>query len=112
MKSQSKPETVIVERHWTDLDALHPAVLALVNVVAFLRIMPYLTASDTVGAFQISLGDMVVNTSHFFVILLGIFLAFATGMTFLFKDSAVGTRDISCTYRRGDCSDINVRFAK
>eukprot|EP00057_Strongylocentrotus_purpuratus_P035319 XP_798568.2 PREDICTED: short transient receptor potential channel 4 [Strongylocentrotus purpuratus] len=105
-----EPMKPFVERHQNEVTVLSKPILALVSVLAFLRIMPYLTANDLVGAFQISLGDMIVNTSHFFVILIGVFIAFSSGMTYIYSNTIQGSRDLSCEFRRGDCSDLEVHF--
>ena len=106
----SDSETTFFEREWNDIDVVTPVILGLVTVIAFLRVMPYLTANDSIGAFQISFDDMFASSSHFFIIPVGVFLAFATGMTFLFKNTSIGSRNVACTFRRGECSgerDVN-----
>ncbi|XP_063959299.1 short transient receptor potential channel 4-like [Lytechinus pictus] len=107
MEAEIKP---FVEREQNEVAVLSKPILALVSVLAFLRILPYLTANDLVGAFQISLGDMIVNTSHFYVILVGVFVAFSSGMTFIYSNTVQGSRELSCEFRRGDCSDLKVHF--
>ncbi|XP_071477341.1 short transient receptor potential channel 4-like [Diadema antillarum] len=95
---------------WNDFAVISKTLFGLAVVVAFLRIMPYLISNDAVGAFQLSLGDMIVNTSHFFVVLLAVFVAFATGMTYLYGNTIEGSRALACKHRLGDCSDLKVHF--
>ena len=70
---------------WSNLHLIASGLFAVATVLALLRMLPYVVVSDVIGPLQISLGHMVAQTSHFFVFIGVVFLAFAVGLTYIYS---------------------------
>ena len=76
--------------HFMGLDWYNPRLIATVffalsTVISFLRMMPYVVVSDVIGPLQISLGTMVVETSHFFLVVFVVVFSFSVGLTYIYS---------------------------
>ena len=87
--SMSTPSTSgscssVVERSWNDPVLIANSLFGFVNVLAFTRILPFLVANEFVGQLVISLADMIVKTSSFFLFVIAVIVSFSASLTFNF----------------------------
>ncbi len=102
----------------TEVDALaleflqynwwHPYLLAtsmfgISATIAFLRMLPYVVISSVVGPLQISLGSMVTQTAHFFLVVAVVLFSFAVGLTYIYSYYET-TNSMTCSEEEDTCS--------
>ena len=68
----------------------HPILIANVfysvaAVIALLRMLSYVVVSDVIGPLQISIGSMVTQTAHFFLVVAVVLFSFAVGLTHIYS---------------------------
>ncbi len=61
------------------------AFFAMSTVISFLRMLPYVVVSDVVGPLQISLGTMITETAHFFLVVGVVVFSFSVGLTYIYS---------------------------
>ncbi|XP_072165972.1 short transient receptor potential channel 4-like [Diadema setosum] len=69
-------------RDWNDPNLIANGLFGIVVVLTFTRIVPFLIANEFVGPLVISLGDMIIRTSSFFLFLVTVIISFSASLTF------------------------------
>ncbi|XP_072044432.1 uncharacterized protein [Amphiura filiformis] len=94
-----------LSRNWWHPSLFATAMFSIATVVAVLRMLPYVAASNVVGALQISLWSMISKTSHFFLVLAVISFSIAVGLTYIYAYYHATEYQICISVQgHGDCS--------
>lgn len=86
ISSITDPDFLQFIRHiWFHPRLMATAFFAMSTVISFLRMLPYVVVSDVIGPLQISLGTMVTETLHFFLVVGVVVFSFSVGMTYIYS---------------------------
>ena len=81
----SSTDAEFLSYYWAHPFLLANAFFGVSAVIALLRMLPYVVVSDVVGPLQISLGSMVTQTAHFFLVVAVVLFSFAVGLTYIYS---------------------------
>ncbi|XP_072049390.1 short transient receptor potential channel 5-like [Amphiura filiformis] len=70
---------------WWHPRLMATAFFAVSTVISFLRMLPYVVVSDVIGPLQISLGTMITETAHFFLVVAVVVFSFSVGLTYIYS---------------------------